>query len=709
MTNTTKYFTKQVDDYTIEVVQTEKGQFYGVVLQNKNIRYTGSVSDDSEQAKAAAIRKYHILSEDLNADPSQIVQIDPELLVNHPRNSIIYANDESTDDLKEQLDIPTPYIAEYKVTPEGVIISGHRRNYVITQLLKPKDDQEGVFRFGTVPVIVNSYDSSEEEAIALVTENLYRHNKSEDTLLAEARMLQKAYAELGKRNQQTKGVKKGSKINSWRQAAEKLGVAQESLRLNVQIDDYINELDNQTLLILWKKVKIGSLNAAIALREAREKDKVSDEILVRACQLLTGEKELSGKKRGRLSAQVAIQEARKQLEEERALEEEKNLANPATSSDSEPSNPSESSDNGLTALQAPMPPGAVTGSPKVVNSNTTETGAEEDVEPQTEAQGESFSTQEELFPVPADFTEEQKERWIKASNQQKTVWTLAREAIAKGDDPKNNRLTPPIIIDNCLEVVGMDEFDYDVFADLTNLDHIPSKYQYSIREDFTARSKEGEYINKAEGTIFANIPWNRQSDAFNAIAYWIKQDKIQKAFIVSQASCLNINTTQKIIKDHDMVVASWKGRLEYEPGNILYYDCQFPSDGSDPKIPSAKNQRYETVILFYTKSLEEKLKFERVFSPHALVTFQRSAIAEVLVESDEKISKPVWVGNDCNWQGFCMRVEQTSEGLWDGYLKAEQDTEEDFIETLPSDVEMKAFLMSRVLLEMMDFDVSRFM
>jgi len=94
-------------------------------------------------------------------------QLDPRLLKPHPRNAIIYGEEEDVTELVESIRT-SGWVKSLVVTPTRFIISGHRRlKAALTLSLK------------VVPVEVREFDSQVQELEALLLENCSRHKTTE--------------------------------------------------------------------------------------------------------------------------------------------------------------------------------------------------------------------------------------------------------------------------------------------------------------------------------------------------------------------------------------------------------------------------------------------------------------------------------------------------------------------------------------------------
>ena len=678
--------------YTIRVEKLGEASFYPSLSKGDDLLWSGALTSDFSVAKYAAIRQYHIHAADLVADESRIIKVNPELLIPHPKNKLVYQDDEETNKLRDQLDTEegvTPYVSEYIVLEDGTIISGHRRNHVITQMINPEAiAKTGNPKIATVPVIVRRYESEADELDSLVKENQYRENKSRDVIINEAAVLLQVEHLRGlERKAQAKrkgeSVPKTEQGKAIRIVAERLGFKATDLQNQMGVTAFIEKLENKELIKLWKKVRDQATNAAVELRQIWERDRVkeglTDAHFIKACELILST--------GRLRASNAMTQAK------RAIAEEKRK--------SESVKPKSGSSGGSGGGKPP----SANGSPSTSDEEDALTSPSEASEALDEEEADTRDAANSLLQaeVEAISHPDSKERWLMASEQQRALWRLAKEARdVYGDDPSNNRLSKRgELIDRCLQVIDKDKFTYDPFADLTAPNHVPNENHYTVKDDFL-KKEGGAYVNPVSGDVYANILWNLQRDCMQALNYWIEKGNVDTMFIVSQASIINLPTCQEIIKRHGMAIAAWGGRLEYEPGEILTYGCYFPKDGEAPKKVAEGNQRYDTVVLFYSKSAEQKLKFEATFKDVALVSFQREMVASASLDAEEYIKLPVWVANEAVWQGYKLRIAIDAEGVWTTYISEDAlGAVEEESESFGTDKEAKAFLMSLVLIKKM--------
>ena len=698
-------FTHQEGLYTIKVEKLGENSYFSCLMGGDDLIWSGSLYGDEVSARHAAIRQYHLTAKDLIADETRIVKINPLLLIPHPKNKLVYRDDEDTKKLYKQLDTDpevAPYVSEYLALEDGTIISGHRRNYVITEELNPYYIKTtGQPKIAAVPVIVKRYASQAEELEALVKENAYREEKTEDMKLAEAQILMEVEYLRG-RERKALAKQKGASVSdedkgrSIHKVAAQLGFKPTDLSQKLAVDKFIDEnVKNATLAALWKKVRTQSTHAAIALRQIWQRDKdregLTDEHFIRACNLILD----AGK--SKLNAPNAIAQAKREIAEEKA----------------------KSSNGGSTSTPAKGKKDSKAASSTTPKSNnnstsTTSTGGgaaiadDEDDEDETDGAANASESEATAQESDAELLKEVEgmpqvcvDRWLAASEEQRQTWRLAKDARdIYSDIPSNNRLTKRFVIDKCLQVLQRDEFDCDPYADLTNPSHVPAKTYYTVADDFMKKDG-GKWVNIAEGDVYANILWSKQVDSMRPLVDQIESGHIKRLFIVSQSSIVNLPTCQDWIKRHNMAIAEWKGRLEFEPGEILRYDAFFPLSGEPAARVAENNQRYDVTILFYSSDPEDKLRFDTVFSDEALVTFQRDMIATAAIDAKEVLKMPVWVANECVWMGYRLRVqlEDGADGLWEGYLSEDKEgATEEHIETLETDDRMKAYLMGEVML-----------
>lgn len=692
---TTPSFSHVEGLFTIQVEKLGENSYYPSVLESGEIVWSGALTSDPVVARHAAIRQYHLVSGDLKADQDRVIKINPLLLVPHPKNRFVYESDEETTKLFNQLNTEEgvePYVSVYIVLEDGTIISGHRRNYVITEQVNPLWAKQGVIKIPVVPAIVRKYASEADELEALVKENQYRENKSRVAILNEAAVLLQV-EKLRARERQAQAKRVGESVpkseqgRSIRIVAERLNMKATDLQNQLSVDNFLREtITNPELRKLWQKVGDQSTHATVQLRQIWERDReregLTDAHFVKACEIMLA----AGK--SKTNASDAITQAKRAIAEEE--NKKKEAARPAN--------------KGSGAVVAPSPGGG-----GAVNSSSSSGGGGGTVNSSSsleEGGGTSTADQEASAALEAELKgmhPESRDRWIAASEAQRQTWRLAKKARDEyGDVPTNNRLSKRTeLVDRCLQVIDRDRFDYDPFADLTNPNHIPCTNYYTVEDDFL-KKEEGKYVNPISGDVFANILWNLQKDCVLALNYWIESGDVKRLFVVSQASIVNLPSCQAVIKKHGMVTAAWSGRLEYEAGEILSHDCYFPREGAPKKI-SEGNQRYDTVVLFYTTDPEEKLRFEAIFSPVALVTFQKEMVATAALDSAEYIKRPVWVANECMWLGYRLRVELGSEGIWSTFVsEVKEGADEEESESFGRDSEAKAFLMSLVLIKEME-------
>lgn len=688
--------------YTIKVESLDSG-FYPIVMDGDELIWSGALTGDLSVAKNAAIRQYHLIAKDLIPNDDRIVKVDPSLLIPHPKNKYVYADDEETTRLLQQLDTEegiAPYVSEYIVLKDGTIISGHRRNWVIVNELNPRYIKEtGTPKIAEVPVIVREYASEADELEALIKENQYRENKSPEAKLNEAAVLLQIEYLRGlerkrKARQLGQSVPKEEQGRSIHIVAAKLGYGSSDLQNQLSINDFLSkepELKDRTELVkLWKKVRDQATNTAVELRQIWNRDRLRDKLTPRhfliACELLLK----AGK--NKLRASNAI------LQAKQVIAEEERKANEANAK------PSSNKSGGSVTGTPPSAKSAPSGGGGAIATDQSSTAVVDGAA--SAVKGDSKTeTAEDLESEVEGMHPESRDRWLEASEEQRAIWRLAKEARdIYGDEPANNRLSKRTeLVDRCLEVIRRDEFDYDPFADLTNLEHIPANNYYTVKDNFL-KKEGGKYVNPISGDVFANILWNQQKDCVQALTYWIEQGDVDRLFIVSQASITNLPTCQEIFKKHGFVVAEWGGRLEYEAGQILSYNCFFPKEGEPRKVTEG-NQRYDTAVLFYSKDPEDKLRFEEFFNQVALVTFQREMVTSAAIDASEYLKLPVWIANECHWEGYKLKVQLDSDEVWTTWYSQDKEDEaakEEEGEPFGTEAQAKAWLMSLVLLKKME-------
>ena len=106
-------------------------------------------------------KKFGIEGNDVMTVEFQLIPVDQ--LKPHPKNVLIYGQDEDVTDLKDQITAYGKILDPLKVTENYTIISGHRRWKAAKELGIP-----------TVPCEYVKFDSDEEELAALVLYNYKR-------------------------------------------------------------------------------------------------------------------------------------------------------------------------------------------------------------------------------------------------------------------------------------------------------------------------------------------------------------------------------------------------------------------------------------------------------------------------------------------------------------------------------------------------------
>lgn len=126
-----------------------------------------------------------------------IVYVDPKKLTPHPENVKIYGEEDITD-LAQSI-AESGWIRPLTVTPDGVVISGHRRYRAAMQLDWPE-----------IPVMVETFASSETEMERLLRENENR-GKTPEQQIREG-MIWEPIEETKAKTRRLATLKQGDKI-----------------------------------------------------------------------------------------------------------------------------------------------------------------------------------------------------------------------------------------------------------------------------------------------------------------------------------------------------------------------------------------------------------------------------------------------------------------------------------------------------------------
>jgi ParB/RepB/Spo0J family partition protein len=151
------------------------------------VKVNGILNNDKTIARKLCSREG---SQPTAIEPTQLAvgshQIEIRLLIPHPSNASIYGEDEDVSSLVESIQ-RTGWIKPLVVTPNYIIISGHRRRQAAL-----------VLGLETVPVEVREFSSSATELEALLLENQLRH-KTIEQKVREANVWKDVESELAHR------------------------------------------------------------------------------------------------------------------------------------------------------------------------------------------------------------------------------------------------------------------------------------------------------------------------------------------------------------------------------------------------------------------------------------------------------------------------------------------------------------------------------
>lgn len=145
----------KAQDFTLCVMDVNN-LYMPLLLEKDKPVWSGGAVSTLQVAKDLTKITYHKFAEDLVI--GRRCTIDPELLVRHPKNSLIYVND-TYEDLKTKLYKEDAEVHPLTATALGLTVSGNRRNYVIEQI-NEECIKAGVPRkYPSVSVEVKGYDS----------------------------------------------------------------------------------------------------------------------------------------------------------------------------------------------------------------------------------------------------------------------------------------------------------------------------------------------------------------------------------------------------------------------------------------------------------------------------------------------------------------------------------------------------------------------
>lgn len=233
-------------------------------------------------------------------------------------------------------------------------------------------------------------------------------------------------------------------------------------------------------------------------------------------------------------------------------------------------------------------------------------------------------------------------------------------AKTKGDEPENNRLTPPEIIELLKEFYPDGKF-IDVFAELEK-SNIPAQKHISILED--AYSVDWCWDDGTPAAIYSNIPWNQPGQVFARLDDQVRQGKVVEAVLIASNTILHNATCQSFISEYAPVIIPWKRgngvkRLEFAPGTYLLHHK--PDAGTN-------NSNKDVIFLYYGQRQDA---FKQIFGNIGTPLVTLSAAAKRVYKFwEEKIAS--WGETESfEFTGGFLSYKEDDEGLFRVFINGE--------------------------------------
>ncbi|MBW4596239.1 MAG: hypothetical protein KME46_25875 [Brasilonema angustatum HA4187-MV1] len=175
--------------YLIEVRElldekTEEKLYHPVVFKDGRLAFSSGLLKDKEAAITWAVVNYHEdsgdLKELLREGGTTEIDIDIELVREHPKNKEVYG-EENYSDLIKFMDVNEPEVSRIEINVQGLVVKGNRRTHV-ARLLNQKYDR---LKFPRLPVRVRHYVNEDDEMKALLLDNAGQRQKTVEQKLKE--------------------------------------------------------------------------------------------------------------------------------------------------------------------------------------------------------------------------------------------------------------------------------------------------------------------------------------------------------------------------------------------------------------------------------------------------------------------------------------------------------------------------------------------
>jgi DNA N-6-adenine-methyltransferase (Dam) len=160
---------------------------------------------------------------------------------------------------------------------------------------------------------------------------------------------------------------------------------------------------------------------------------------------------------------------------------------------------------------------------------------------------------------------------------------IFEKALLLGDKASDNRKTPKEVLSLALDTMGL--IDLDAFAMIDDREYVPAKLSYTIEDN--------AFLKDCKGSVFANPPFSRCSDAIAKLDAEICKGHTEKLFLILPVSVQSSSRYHNFLKSHNPLVFQPYKRLSFEPGKLLLRE--------EPSA-TADGNREPSVILFWSNS-----------------------------------------------------------------------------------------------------------
>jgi hypothetical protein len=152
-----------------------------IVVRSGHLVFSSGLMTDKEATITWAIMAYHDESGDLRdllkSTKSPEIDIDPDLIREHPKNKEVYEDEDYTNLIKF-MDVEEPEVSRIEINERGLVVKGNRRTHV-AKLLNERNLAEGKEpKFPRLPIRVKLYASEDDEMKSLLLDNAGQREKT---------------------------------------------------------------------------------------------------------------------------------------------------------------------------------------------------------------------------------------------------------------------------------------------------------------------------------------------------------------------------------------------------------------------------------------------------------------------------------------------------------------------------------------------------